>query len=486
MGKPTGFIELTRVPPPKRPAVHRVQDYAEFYDDWTEQEARGQGARCMNCSVPFCHQGCPLGNLIPEWNDLVYRGQWKTALDVLHSTNNFPEFTGRICPAPCEASCVLNINQDPVTIEYIEKAISDRGWDEGWIVPQPPSYRTGKSVAVVGSGPAGLAAAQQLNRCGHSVTVYERADYIGGLLRLGIPEFKLEKRIVQRRVDQMAAEGVVFKTGVHVGKGHPAASLVEQFGAVVLTGGSTHARDLPVPGRELDGIHFAMEYLPQQNRLLEGETVDPAERISAEGKRVVILGGGDTGADCLGTAHRQGAEVVYQLELLPEPPDIRRPNNPWPEWPLILRTSAAHEEGGIRDYNVLTKRFSGSNDRVETLHGVYVDWGPPDETGRPTMIELEDSEFELKTDLVLLAMGFVHPEHDGMLTELGVELDGRGNVSADENRMTSTPGIFAAGDMARGQSLVVWALAEGREAARGVDEYLMGSSDLQRVLTSAR
>ena len=389
-------------------------------------------------------------------------------------------------PRAVRGVCVLNINQDPVTIEYIEKAISDRGWDEGWIVPQPPSYRTGKSVAVVGSGPAGLAAAQQLNRCGHSVTVYERADYIGGLLRLGIPEFKLEKRVVQRRVDQMAAEGVVFKTGVHVGKEYPAAGLVEQFDAVVLTGGSTHARDLPVPGRGLDGIHFAMEYLPQQNRLLEGETVDPAERITAEGKRVVILGGGDTGADCLGTAHRQGAEVVYQLELLPEPPDVRRQNNPWPEWPLILRSSAAHEEGGIRDYNVLTQRFSGSNGRVETLHGVYVDWGPPDETGRPTMIELEDSEFELKTDLVLLAMGFVHPEHDGMLAELGVDLDGRGNVSADENRMTSTPGIFAAGDMARGQSLVVWALAEGREAARGVDEYLMGSSDLPRVLTSAR
>jgi glutamate synthase (NADPH/NADH) small chain len=316
--------------------------------------------------------------------------------------------------------------------------------------------------------------------------VFERNEYVGGLLRLGIPEFKLEKRVVQRRVDQMAAEGVVFKTGVHVGKEYPAGDLVEQFNAVVLTGGSTHARDLPVPGRELDGIHFAMEYLPQQNRLLEGETVDPAERITAEGKRVVILGGGDTGADCLGTAHRQGAEVVYQLELLPEPPDVRRQNNPWPEWPLILRSSAAHEEGGIRDYNVLTQRFSGSNGRVETLHGVYVDWGPPDETGRPTMIELEDSEFELKTDLVLLAMGFVHPEHDGMLAELGVDLDGRGNVSADENRMTSTPGIFAAGDMARGQSLVVWALAEGREAARGVDEYLMGSSDLPRVLTSAR
>jgi glutamate synthase (NADPH/NADH) small chain len=486
MGKPTGFKEFERDTPKRRSVQERIKDFKEFYVEWPEQEIRDQGARCMNCAVPFCHTGCPLGNIIPDWNDLVYRGRWQKALAELHATNNFPEFTGRICPAPCEASCTLSINDDPVTIEYIEKAISDRGWDEGWIVPEPPSHRTGKSVAVVGSGPAGLAAAQQLNRCGHSVTVYERADYIGGLLRLGIPEFKLEKRVVQRRVDQMAAEGVVFKTGVHVGKEYPAAGLVEQFNAVVLTGGSTHARDLPVPGRELDGIHFAMEYLPQQNRLLEGETVDPAERITAEGKRVVILGGGDTGADCLGTAHRQGAEVVYQLELLPEPPDVRRQNNPWPEWPLILRSSAAHEEGGIRDYNVLTQRFSGSNGRVETLHGVYVDWGPPDETGRPTMIELEDSEFELKTDLVLLAMGFVHPEHEGMLAELGVDLDGRGNVSADENRMTSTPGIFAAGDMARGQSLVVWALAEGREAARGVDEYLMGSSDLPRVLTSAR
>ena len=484
MGKPNGFIELARKNPPRRSVANRVQDYEEFYGDWSEQEARDQGARCMNCSVPFCHQGCPLGNLIPEWNDLVYRGQWKQALDVLHTTNNFPEFTGRICPAPCEASCVLNINQDPVTIEHIEKAISDRGWDEGWIVPQPPEHRTSKSIAIVGSGPAGLSAAQQLNRCGHSVTVFERADYIGGLLRLGIPEFKLEKRLIERRIDQMDKEGVLFKTGIHVGKGYPSNNLVKDFTAVLLTGGSTQARELSIPGRELDGVHLAMEYLPQQNRLIAGEKIDEEEEITAQGKRVVILGGGDTGADCLGTAHRQGAEVVYQLELLPEPPGQRRPNNPWPEWPLILRSSAAHEEGGIRDYNVLTKRFSGSDGKVEKLHGVYIEWGPPDETGRPAMIEIPGSEFEIEADLVLLAMGFMHPEHDGVLAELGVELDPRGNVKTDENKMTNMPGIFAAGDMARGQSLVVWAIAEGREAARGVDEYLMGSSDLPRVLTS--
>ena len=349
----------------KRPVALRVQNFREFYNDWSEQEARDQGARCMNCSVPFCHQGCPLGNLIPDWNDLVYRGQWEKALARLHSTNNFPEFTGRICPAPCEASCVLSINEDPVTIEYIEKAIVDRGWDEGWIVPEPPERRTGKTVAVVGSGPAGLAAAQQLNRCGHSVTLFERDEYIGGLLRLGIPDFKLEKHVVQRRVDQMADEGVVFKTGVHVGVEYPAQSLLTDFDAVCLTGGSTHARDLPVSGRELSGVHFAMEYLSQQNRLISGQDVDPDERITAEGKRVIILGGGDTGADCLGTAHRQGAEVVHQFELLPEPPMERPTDNPWPQWPVTLRSSAAHEEGGIRDYNILTKSLTGSNGQVE-------------------------------------------------------------------------------------------------------------------------
>ena len=432
----------------------------------------------MSCAVPFCMGGCPLGNIIPDFNDLVYRGKWRDALTELHSTNNFPEFTGRICPAPCEGSCVLNINNDAVTIEYIEKAIADRGWREGWIVPEPPEFRSGKSVAVIGSGPAGLAAAMQLNRAGHTVTVFERDEYIGGLLRLGIPEFKLEKNVVQRRVDQMTEEGVTFKTNVYVGQDIHADRLRERFDAICLTGGSTIARDLPLSGRELDGVHLAMEYLTQQNRVLAGQTFDPAERIVAEGKRVLVLGGGDTGSDCVGTAHRQGAEVVYQFELLPEPPTTRRDDNPWPQWPMILRTSSSHEEGGVRDYNILTKNFSGRNGRVEKMHAVRLEWGPPDETGRPAMIEIPGSEFELDVDLVLLALGFVHPERDGMLEQRGVELDGRGNVSTTPNKMTSVDGVFAAGDMSRGQSLVVWALAEGREAARGIDEYLMGKTNL--------
>ena len=457
--------------------------FREIFGDWSEEQAREQGSRCMNCSVPFCHKGCPLGNRIPDWNDLVYRGRWKEALESLHATNNFPEFTGRICPAPCEVSCVLAINQDPVTIEYIEKSIADRGWKEGWIVPRPPKSRTGKKVAIVGSGPAGLAAAQQLNSCGHLVTVFERADYIGGLLRLGIPEFKLEKQVVQRRVDQMTAEGVEFKTGVYVGDDYPVEDLRKSFDIILLTGGSTVPRDLPVPGRELEGVHFAMDYLTQQNRLLTGETIDPSERITAEGKRVVVMGGGDTGSDCLGTAHRQGAEVVYQLELLPEPPIERRDDNPWPQWSTILRTSSSHEEGGVRDYNISTKGFSGCNGKVEKLHAVRLEWGPPDETGRPAMNEIPGSEFEIEADLVLLAMGFLHPEHGSMLSDLGVDFDGRGNVKTDQNKMTSVSGVFAAGDMSRGQSLVVWALAEGREAARGIDEFLMGKTTLSRVLS---
>ena len=481
MGKPTGFTEHGRLPPSRRPPGERTRDWREFYHRWGEGQARSQGARCMDCAVPFCHMGCPLGNVIPDFNHQVYLGNWKKALDVLLSTNNFPEFTGRICPAPCEASCVLSINSDPVTIEYIEKEIADRGFDEGWIKPEQPKQRTDKNVAVVGSGPAGLAAAQQLNRAGHRVTVLERADYIGGLLMLGIPEFKLEKRVVQRRVNLMAEEGITFRTGANVGVNYPVDELLASFDAVCLTGGSTQSRDLPVPGRELDGIHLAMDYLPQQNRLLAGEHIDAAERISAEGKRVVILGGGDTGADCLGTAHRQGAEIVYQFEIMPEPPQQRQDDNPWPRWPLILRTSGAHEEGGIRDYGLMTKAFSGSNGRVERLHAVRVAW-EPGEDHRPTMLEIPDSSYVVETDLVLLALGFVHPEHDGMLTQLGVELDDRGNVRVNDDKMTSVPGVFAGGDIVRGQSLVVWAIAEGRDVARGVDTYLMGRTDLPSSL----
>jgi glutamate synthase (NADPH/NADH) small chain len=438
----------------------------------------------MDCGIPFCHKGCPLGNLIPDWNDFVYKGQWEKALAALHATNNFPEFTGRICPAPCEASCTLSINTDPVTIEYIEKAIADRGWQEGWIRPQPPAVRTGKKVAVIGSGPSGLATAQQLNRAGHSVTVFERDNYIGGLLRLGIPDFKLEKLVVERRVQQMRDEGIEFRTGVYVGRNLPVDELVLGFDAVVLTIGSTIPRDLEVPGRELKGVHFAMEYLTQQNKLNAGETVDPEERITAEGKRVVILGGGDTGADCLGTAHRQGAEIVRQFELLPEPPVKRTSNNPWPQWPLILRTSGAHEEGGVRDYNILTKSLSGSDGVVEKLHGVRLAW-EPDASGRMQMRELPETGFEVDADLVLLAMGFLHPERNGLVEALGVELDPRGNIKTDANKMTTRPGIFAAGDASRGQSLVVWALAEGREAARGVDLYLMGETMLPRSVSTA-
>ena len=475
-------MESSRKPPERRPVSERKGDYQEIYRRWPESEAKAQGSRCMDCAVPFCHMGCPLGNLIPDFNHQVYLGEWQSALRVLLSTNNFPEFTGRICPAPCEASCVLSINSDPVTIEYIEKEIADRGFDEGWIKPEPPEHRTGKRVAVVGSGPAGLAAAQQLNRAGHWVTVLERADYIGGLLTLGIPDFKLDKAVVRRRVNLMVEEGVTFCTGVNVGVNYAAQDLLANFDAVCLTCGATKARDLLVPGRELHGIHLAMDYLSQQNRLLAGEYIEPDKRITAEGKRVVILGGGDTGADCLGTAHRQGAEVVYQLELLSEPPLTRRPDNPWPLWPTILRTSAAHEEGGIRDYDALTKAFSGGDGRVERLHAVRVEWRQAGSNGRPSMKEIPNSDFTVETDLVLLAMGFLHPEHDGALAQLAVELDPRGNIKVDRNRMTSVPGVFAGGDAVRGQSLVVWAIAEGRDLARSADLYLMGHTSLPRTL----
>ncbi|MYC38654.1 MAG: glutamate synthase subunit beta [Chloroflexi bacterium] len=482
MGKPTGFMESGRQPPERRPIAERIRDYQELYHRWPDEKAREQGGRCMDCAVPFCHTGCPLGNVIPEFNHFVYMGDWENALRTLLSTNNFPEFTGRICPAPCEASCVLSINSDPVTIEYVEKEIADRGYEKGWIRPQPPAVRTGKRVAVVGSGPAGLAAAQQINRAGHWVTVYERAEYIGGLLALGIPDFKLDKEVLRRRLSIMEEEGITFETGVNVGVDLPTDQLLDDFDAICLACGSTQPRDLPVPGRELNGVHFAMEYLTQQNRLNAGQLVEVGDRLTAEGKRVVILGGGDTGADCLGTAHRQGAELVSQYELLAEPPVNRPSGNPWPQWPLILRSSAAHEEGGIRDYGILTKSFSGSDGKVEKLHAVRVEWSQPENGGRPEMSEVPDSEFEVETDLVLLAMGFLHPEHDGLLTQLGVDLDQRGNVKIGADRMSSVPGVFAAGDTARGQSLVVWAIAEGRETARAVDLFLMGETNLPRSL----
>jgi glutamate synthase (NADPH/NADH) small chain len=438
----------------------------------------------MDCGIPFCHKGCPLGNVIPDFNDFVYRGQWERALATLHSTNNFPEFTGRICPAPCEASCTLSINTDPVTIEYIEKAIADRGWEEGWIKPQPPSSRTGKRVAVIGSGPSGLAAAQQLNRAGHTVTVFERENYIGGLLRLGIPDFKLEKLLVERRVQQMRDEGIEFRTGVYVGRNYAVEELKNAHDAVLLCIGSTVPRDLPVPGRELKGVHFAMDFLTQQNKLLSGETFSEEERISAEGKRVLILGGGDTGADCLATSHRQGAEIVRQFDIVPEPPEVRRASNPWPQWPLILRRSYALEEGGSLDWSIGTKAFSGSNGHVEKLHAVQLEW-KQDENGRMQMLDVPGTEFDVDADLVLLALGFLHPERQGLLEGLGVELDPRGNVKTDANKMSTVDGVFAAGDAARGQSLVVWALSEGREAARCVDLYLMGETELPRSLSNA-
>ncbi|HEU0073800.1 MAG TPA: glutamate synthase subunit beta [Dehalococcoidia bacterium] len=484
MGEPTGFKDRPRQPPPRRDTQERIRDYNEFVLHWTEEDARGQGGRCMDCGIPFCHKGCPLGNVIPDFNDFVYKGQWDKALAALHATNNFPEFTGRICPAPCEAACTLSINQDPVTIEYIEKAIADRGWEEGWITPRPPATRTGKTVAVIGSGPSGMAAAQQLNRAGHTVTVFERANYIGGLLRLGIPDFKLDKHLVERRAQQMRDEGVTFRTGVYVGQNYAVEDLKRDFDAILLCIGSTVPRNLDIPGRELDGVHFAMDYLTQQNKLLAGESFPEEERISAEGKRVVILGGGDTGADCLATAHRQGAEIVRQFDIIPEPPVTRSEGNPWPQWPVILRRSYALEEGGSLDWSVGTKSFSGSNGQVEKLNMTRLEW-KPDENGRSQMTEMPGTEFDVDADLVLLAMGFLHPERHGLVESLGVELDPRGNVKTNADKMSSVPGIFAAGDASRGQSLVVWALAEGREAARGIDLHLMGETTLPRSLTNA-
>ena len=472
-----GFLEIERQDPSTRPVDERVHDWREVYQPYAIRDLRAQGARCMDCGVPFCHQGCPLGNLIPDWNDLVYRGKWRAAIDRLHKTNNFPEFTGRLCPAPCEGSCVLAIDREAVTIKSIEVSIIDRAFEEGWVRPVPPETRTGKSVAIVGSGPAGLAAADQLNRVGHTVTVFEKSDRIGGLMRYGIPEFKMEKRHLGRRLELMEAEGVRFRTGVNVGADISAAQIRAEHDAMLLAGGAGAPRDLTVPGRELGGIHFAMEYLTQQNRICEGETIPADQHISAAGKRVVIIGGGDTGADCLGTAHRQGAAAVAQFELLPRPPAERAADNPWPTWPNVFRVSAAHAEGGDRVYAVSTERFSGDKrGRVTTLHGGKVEMGR--ENGRPVFTPLAGSTFDMPIDLVLLAMGFLGPEREGMLSELGVKLTERGNVWRDDAWMTSAPGVFTAGDMQRGQSLIVWAIAEGRSAARGIDSHLMGSSEL--------
>jgi glutamate synthase (NADPH/NADH) small chain len=477
VGKVTGFLEIKRKKPPARPVPERIRDWKEVYLPDPEDDLKKQAARCMDCGIPFCHQGCPLGNLIPDWNDLVYRSQWQDAIQRLHATNNFPEFTGRLCPAPCEGSCVLGINDDPVTIKVVENTIIERAWEEGWVVPQPPAVRTGRKVAVVGSGPAGLAAADQLNRAGHWVTVFERSDRIGGLLRYGIPEFKMEKRFLDRRLQVLEKEGITFRTNADIGGGVPARELLGEFEAIVLACGAGWPRDLAVPGRELRGIHFAMDYLTLQNKRCEGDPVPDEGFITANGKRVVIIGGGDTGADCLGTVHRQGAISVHQFELLPRPPDGRASDNPWPQWPNIFRVSSAHEEGGERVYAVSTQRFIGDEQgHVRQLEALKVEMAR--EGGRIEFKPIPDTEFTLEVDLVLLAMGFLGPERKGPVEELGLRLTERGNVWRDQKWMTSVPGVFTCGDMQRGQSLIVWAIAEGRSCARGVDLYLMGASEL--------
>jgi glutamate synthase (NADPH) small chain len=478
MGKVTGFLELQRIQEASQPASERVRHYREFVLALTDDEAGRQGARCMDCGIPFCQSGCPVHNVIPDWNDLVYRQQWRAALDVLHSTNNFPEFTGRVCPAPCEAACTLNINNDAVGIKSIEHFIIDKGWAEGWVVPQPPAAKTGRRVAIVGSGPAGLACAQQLARAGHDVVLFEKSDRIGGLLRYGIPDFKMEKHLIDRRMAQMSIEGVEFRPGSRVGTDMPAQELLAEYDAIVLTGGAEAPRDLEVPGRDLAGVHYAMEFLPQQNKVVAGDTV--AGQIRATGKHVVVIGGGDTGSDCVGTSNRHGAASVTQFELMPQPPESENKQLVWPNWPIKMRTSSSHEEGCQRDWAVTTKRFEGRNGKVEKLVAARVEWRK-DVTGAMKMVEVPGSEFEMKADLVLFAMGFVGPEGAGLLAQLGVERDARSNVKADtDHYRTSVPKVFAAGDMRRGQSLVVWAIREGRQAARAVDEFLMGTSALPR------
>jgi glutamate synthase (NADPH/NADH) small chain len=473
MGKITGFMEIERIAEVALPVEQRVRGYREFILALKDDEATRQGARCMDCGIPFCQSGCPVHNIIPDWNDLVYRHQWRRALDVLHSTNNFPEFTGRVCPAPCEAACTLNINDDPVGIKSIEHFIIDKGWEEGWVGPQPPTAATGKRVAVVGSGPAGMACAQQLARAGHRVVLFEKNDRIGGLLRYGIPDFKMEKHLIDRRVEQMRVEGVEFRVNQHIGVAVPARDLVNEFDAVALTAGSEEPRDLKSPGRDLDGVHFAMDFLPLQNRRVAGDAgVAP---LTATGKHVVVIGGGDTGSDCVGTSNRHGAASVTQFELLPQPPEHENKPLVWPYWPMKLRTSSSHEEGCQRDWSVQTKAFKGEGGKVSALVASRV------ESKDGKLVEVPGSEFEIKADLVLFAMGYVHPVHRGMLDELGVKYDARGNVAADtDSYRTSMPKVFAAGDTRRGQSLVVWAIREGRQCARAIDEFLMGASELPR------
>ena len=474
MGDARGFLEHDREVPERRPVSVRLKDWNEVYEEFPNERLQVQASRCMDCGIPFCNSGCPLGNLIPEWNDLVYRDQWEEASHRLHATNNFPEFTGRLCPAPCEGSCVLGINEPPVTIKQVEVSIIDHAWEMGWVKPVIPQLQTGKRIAVVGSGPAGLAAAQQLTRVGHEVVVFEKADRIGGLLRYGIPEFKLEKRHLDRRLAQMEVEGTEFRANTEIGLDITAEELMEGFDAVVLAGGATQWRDLPIPGRELEGIHQAMEYLPQSNRIQEGDR--NAEVISAEGKKVVIIGGGDTGADCLGTALRQGAEVVNQFEIMPRPPEDRSDSNPWPTWPLIYRVSSAHEEGGKRIFAINTSEFLGENGKVKCLKTHKVE--QVFENGKISFKEIENSEEEIEADLVLLALGFTGPETSPILQQLGVALDERGNVDRSETYETSIESVFTCGDMGRGQSLIVWAIAEGRSCASSVDEFLMGSTEL--------
>ncbi len=472
MGKPTGFLEIGRTDRDYEKVAERISNYREFVKPFTDEAVQGQGARCMDCGIPFCHTGCPVNNLIPDWNNLVFKGRWRDALNVLHSTNNFPEFTGRICPAPCEAACTLNINDDAVTIKSIECSIIDRGWTEGWIQPELPARKSGKSIAVVGSGPAGMAAAQQLARAGHSVTVFEKDDRIGGLLRYGIPDFKMEKHHIDRRIKQMEAEGVVFKPNSHIGTALPVETLMKDFDAVILSGGAQAPRDLPVPGRDLKGIHFAMDFLGQNNRRVAGDSIPTGEVITAKDKHVIVIGGGDTGSDCIGTSIRMGAKSVTQLEIMARPPDVENKPLVWPYWPLKFRTSSSQDEGAARDFAVATKLFKGdAKGNVVAQQIVRLDGNK----------EVIGSESELPADLVLLAMGFVHPTHDGLLANLGVKLDARGNVQADTVKYkTSVAKVFTAGDMRRGQSLVVWAIREGRQAARAVDEFLMGSTDLPR------